>query len=82
MVIPFSRAVSRFSKFVYRIIRGKKTKEEVREKPEGIVNSQGGSKVMLPPAHIILHKNEESRSGSISFGNLHPSPDFSFLLLK
>ena len=52
----------------------------MREKPEGIVNSQGGSKVMLPPALIILHKNEESRSGSISFGNLHPSPDSSFLL--
>ena len=78
-VSPSSRAVSRFSKFVYRIIRGKKTKEEVREKPEGIVNRQGGSKVMLPPALIILHKNEESRSGSISFGNLHPSPDSSFL---
>ena len=54
----------------------------MREKPEGIVNSQGGSKVMLPPALIILHKNEESRSGSISFGNLHPSPDSSFLLLS
>ena len=51
----------------------------MREKPEGIVNSHGGSKVMLPPALIILHKNEESRSGSISFGNLHPSPDSSFL---
>ena len=54
-------------------------KTKAREKPEGIVNSQGGSKVMLPPALIILHKNEESRSGSISFGNLHPSPDSSFL---
>ena len=59
--------------------RQKQQKAEVREKPEGIVNSQGGSKVMLPPALIILHKNEESRSGSISFGNLHPSPDSSFL---
>ena len=59
--------------------RQKQQKAEVREKPEGIVNSQGGSKVMLPPAFIILHKNEESRSGSISFGTLHPSPDSSFL---
>ena len=55
------------------------TKAEVCETPEGIVNHQGGSKVMLPPALIILHKNEESRSGSIFFGNLHPSPDSSFL---
>ena len=44
--------------------------------------SAGGSKIMLPPAHMIIHKNEELRSGSISFGNLHPSPDSSFLLLK
>ena len=77
-----SRAILRFSKLVYKIIRGKNNKTEAREKPEGIVNSQGSSNVMLPPALIILHKNEESRSGSISFGNLHPSPDSSFLLLK
>ena len=30
--------------------RQKQQKAEVREKPEGIVNSQGGSKFMLPPA--------------------------------
>ena len=52
----------------------------MRWKSEGVVNNQDGSKIMLPPALIILHKNEESRSGSISFGNLHPSPDSSFLL--
>ena len=55
------------------------TKTEVCWKSEGVVNNQDGSKTMLPPALIILHKNEESRSGSISFGNLHPSPDSSFL---
>ena len=36
---------------------------------------------MLPPAPMILHKNEDSRSGSISSGNLQPSPDSSFLLM-
>ena len=56
------------------------TKAEVRWKSEGVVNNQDGSKVMLPPTYILLRKNGESRSGSISFGNLHPSPDSSFLL--
>ena len=56
------------------------TKAEVRWQSEGVVNNQDGSKVMLPPTYILLRKNGESRSGSISFGNLHPSPDSSFLL--
>ena len=60
-------------------IEAKITKAEVRWKSEGVVNNQDGSKIMLPPTYNKKKKNGESRSGSISFGNLHPSPDSSFL---
>ena len=79
-VSPSSRAVSRFSKPVYRIIRGKKQQKQkcVKSRKVLLINKAAAK---LCCRRRSLYSTKTRNQGRVVFpsGNLHPSPDSSFL---